>query len=75
MRSEAVWLTLCGNFYLIPSGTDLKFIQRALFATQGVVMPEVYEVVGIGLVRWLGCGSAQVCEANLIEYTVVIVSQ
>jgi hypothetical protein len=44
MRSEAVWLTLCGNLYLIPSRTDLKFIQRALFATQGVVMSEVYEV-------------------------------
>jgi hypothetical protein len=44
-------MTLCGNLYCIPSRTDLKSPQRALFATQGVVTPEVYEVVGIRLVR------------------------
>jgi hypothetical protein len=37
-------MTLCGNLYCMPSRTDLKFPQRALLATQGVVMPEVYEV-------------------------------
>jgi hypothetical protein len=44
-------MILCGNLYCIPSRTDLKFPQRALFATQGVFMPKVYEVLGIGLVR------------------------